>query len=242
MSTVWDELGADALTRSLRRSRLFANLAMIALGLCAVLSVAGFVSDRSYHNLIQRTLDGTTIPTLDQAAAADDRVHALALLDLGLFVLTGIVFIVWFRDAYKNVGRLGVAGLRWSSGWAVGAWLVPFLNLRRPKEMLNDMWRGSNPSMPRGSTVGTGVDRPPRLYQFWWGFWIVGWVLARFAYLKLRNASTLSGLGTATHLLMAADVVDLVGAVLAIAVVYSLSSRQHKRAAALGGPPSAASF
>ena len=116
-------------------------------------------SDRSYHNIIQGTLKAPLSPPwikppLRTIACMPSRCWT------GIFLVTGIVFIVWFRDAYKNVGRLGVAGLRWSSGWAVGAWLVPFLNLRRPKEMLNDMWRGSNPSLPRGSTVALVLTVP----------------------------------------------------------------------------------
>ncbi len=240
MSTTWQPPAASGVTEeSLRKSRLIANLVMLALALCVVLGVVRVLSDYSYGNLIQKILSGGNV-TLDQANAADHRVNTLAWVDIGLYVVTGILFIVWFRDAYRNVGRLGVSGLRWGPGWAVGAWFVPFLNLVRPKAMLNDIWRGSNPALANGTTLGERVGSPPGMYQVWWGVWIISALFGRIAYAQFNHASTPDALKSGTHMLMASDVIEIIGALLAIAVVRSLSSRQRARAAALAGSASAA--
>jgi Domain of unknown function (DUF4328) len=218
---------------SLRKSRVLAYLAMGALALCAVLGVIGVVSDYSYGNLIGRILNGGNV-TLGQANAADHRVQTIAWTEIGLYLVTAAIFIAWFHDAYKNVGRLGVNGLRWSSGWAIGAWFVPFLNLVRPKAILNDIWRGSDPKARVGSTLGWD-DSPPALYQVWWGLWILAALFDRIAYLAFNRAETPDAIRTGTHLLMASDVFEVVVAVLAILVVRSLTARQRERAAEVAG-------
>ena len=38
--------------------------------------------------------------------------------------------------------------LRYRPWWAVGAWLLPVFSLFRPKQVLNDVWRASDPHLP----------------------------------------------------------------------------------------------
>ena len=226
MTEAHGEVAPVSATRALRRTQSLAWVVMAALALNAVLSVIAFAEDRSYHNIIQRAMAGDLV-SLSQAQSADDRVHAIAWAAIALYVVTGLLFIVWFNEAYKNVSRLGVSGARWSAGWSVGAWFVPFLNLVRPKQILNDIWRGSDPRLPAGSSLSW--DNPPWLYQVWWGLWILAWVVDRVTYASLGNADTLSALSSAAYKMMLSDIVDLIGAGFAIAVVYSLTSRQRKR-------------
>jgi hypothetical protein len=68
-----------------------------------------------------------------------------------------------------------------------------------------------------------------RLDGFWCGTWILGAIVVRVAAASFGSARSLSALSTATDELMFADFVSLVAAVLAIAVVYSLTSRQRRR-------------
>jgi hypothetical protein len=203
---------------------------MGALGLSAVLSLVGLSTENSYHHLVQQAMAGQLVSP-QAAQSADHRIRSLGWMELGLFAVTGVVFIAWFRDAYTNVERLRVTGLRWSAGWAVGAWFVPFLNLVRPKAILNDIWRGSDPRLPVGGSLSK--QSAPTLYGVWWGTWILGAVVDRVAAANFGNAPTLSDLSSASQELMFADFVSLVAAVLGIAVVYSLTSRQRQRAIAL---------
>ena len=214
----------------MRQLQVLAWVVMVALGLNALLGAIGIASDISYHDLIRRALSGRYV-SLSTASSADDRVQTIARVEIGLYIVAGVLFIAWFRLAYKNVARLGVAGTRWSARWAVGGWFVPVLNLIRPKAMMNDIWRGSDPDLPIGGTLSGG--NPPWLYQVWWGVWILGWIGDRLTYRSFGNAQTLPALSTATVELTVSDAVDLIGAVVAIAVVYSLTSRQRKRASAL---------
>jgi hypothetical protein len=213
--------------RFVGRTTTLAYVAIGALGLSALASVVGLSAESSYHHLAQHAAAGQYV-SLQAAQSADHRVHSIALLKLGLLVLTGVVFIAWFRSAYTTVERLGVTGMRWSAGWAVGAWFLPVLSLVRPKAILNDMWRGSDPRLPAGGPLNR--EKPPVLYAFWWGTWLLGSLITGVAGQAFRNARTLSALSSSTGALMFSDVLTVVSAILAIAVIYSLDSRQRRRA------------
>jgi hypothetical protein len=199
---------------------------MGALCVDAVLSLVGLSAENTYHHLAQQVLAGTPI-SLQTAQSADDRVRSIGWWDLAAYAVTAVVFLAWFRDAYRSVERSGIKGLRWSAGWAVGWWFVPVLSLARPKSVLNDIWRGSDPRLRAGDSLSS--EKPPALYAFWWGAWILGAFVAEGAATEFRTATTLSGLSSATEGLMFSDFVSLVAAVLGVAVVYSLSSRQGQR-------------
>lgn len=195
-----------------------------------VLSVVAIVSDVSYHGLIGRLANGSV--SLADAQAADHRQSVIGLVQIGLFIATATLFIVWFSRAYRNLDALGVSALRWSNGWAVGGWFVPFLNLVRPKQLANDIWRGSDPERPP-STHLPREGSTPWYYEVWWGLFVVAAILSRIAYQRSQDADTPSAISSATDLLIASDIAYLVGAVLAIAVVLKTAERQRQRARAI---------
>lgn len=106
----------------------------------------------------------------------DHRYHAFetwtGLAYLGE-LLAACMFIPWFAMAYGNLRRLGVQHLRWSNGWAVGSWFVPILGLVRPKQIANDIWRGSEAGAHAGSERWKLLPVSPILH-WWWAFFLIG--------------------------------------------------------------------
>ena len=136
--------------------------ALVALvGLAAAATAASLANDR----LLSRVDDAPTSVTTAELVAADDRSTVLWILVFVSFVATGIVFIAWTRRLYRNLVPLGRMDLRFSEGWAVGAWFVPLLNLVRPKQILDDIWRGDPPGADLQSLVARqpGLTAAPRL-------------------------------------------------------------------------------
>lgn len=115
----------------------------------------------------------------DQANAS------LMLLRAPLAALTGIAFVSWMWIATANARNAG-ALVRHAPGWALGGWLVPVLNLWRPKQMIDDLWRASMPE------VDTGVDlryvRKPALVAFWWAAYLLGTFLPAIAMARAMQA------------------------------------------------------
>ena len=163
--------------------------------------------------------------------------------------LSGILFAVWFYRAYQNVLALRATG-RYSPGWAIGAWFVPILNLFRPKQIADDIWRTSDPALstePGSSWMELKVDP---LLHWWWAAWVltsvVGIVLFPIAFFGQPNASDIfsesgaNGPSFAPFIrafsmtIVASSASRIVAGLLAIRVVKVLTERQAERAAQLG--------
>lgn len=93
-----------------------------------------------------------------QIDAADTRVVVTSLLHSVTYLVAGAVFLLWFHTAYRNLEARGVA--KHTSGWAIGAWFVPFLALWRPAKMAEEL-------LGPDARVATKVA----LWS-WWGLWV----------------------------------------------------------------------
>jgi hypothetical protein len=193
--------------------------AVAALAATAILDLVAAVADWDRYRLLGRIAAGKAV-TLAEADASDRLNGVIGIVQLALFVLTAILFIRWFRRAYRNVEPLG-GDPRFSEGWAVGAWFVPILNLWRPKQIANDIWRESGPEP---------TERVPALLTFWWGLFLLGsWIDQLAARLGFGGDSA-GELQDATGAYLAGDSLDLVAAALAILVVRRLTARQQELA------------
>lgn len=81
-------------------------------------------------------------------------------------LVTAVLFVAWLHSAYGS-DRVDPGALRFSRGWTVGVWFVPFLNLVRPHGLVRDLWRGLGDRIPRSPG--------PWVITVWW----VTLVLAR---------------------------------------------------------------
>ena len=221
----------------------FKSLSSIGMWLIALLAVTVLidliviVSGISYVDLIDRIESGANV-TFEEADSADQRQGALAFVELIAFAITAVVFIIWFRRAYRNMAPLGVSWYRFKAGWAVGGWFVPFLNLVRPKQIANDIWRTSDPDLPP-RIDGPGLGRPVSpLLNWWWGvFLISGWI-ARTTITAPADDS-LDAIKTSTEMALPSSVFDAIAALLAAFVVLKITRRQHQRAASLSAAQAA---
>jgi len=156
-------------------------------------------------------------------------------------VVAAGVFIAWFSRAYKNLRRLGVQNLRYGEGWAIGAWFVPFLNWVRPKQIANDIWRGSE----------RGVDtwwqwrqvEVPSLVHWWWALFLgqgfavyLGQRLVQSGY---SDATTTFGsLSSGLSQMKSGTVIDVLGqlaALGAVVIAFNVVSQVTGRLDALRG-------
>lgn len=150
-------------------------------------------------------------------------------------LVSAVVFMAWFNRGYRNLRRLGVQSMRYGLGWAIGAWFIPIFSFFRPKQIANDVWRGSE----RGVEVSAGwrsVEVAP-LVHWWWGLFLaqgtliwVGQQLTSTGYGKLTSfggsiGSGLSQIRTGTTIEILGAILGIAAAIVAIMVVSQLSER-----------------
>jgi Protein kinase domain/Domain of unknown function (DUF4328) len=161
-----------------------------------------------------------------------------------LLLLTALVFLLWFRRAYWNLLALGAGRLRYTGGWAVWGWLVPLLSLVRPKQLLNDIWRASDPALPAGQPEAWRRRPVPSVLTWWWLVFLAS-VAARAvtteSFHGLAQVMTFGLLGRAIDLIRPtsgvqalADLLTAAAALLALRVVRMVTERQQARAERLG--------
>lgn len=210
-----------------RRARWAAGILAVSF-VADVVAVALGLSERG---LLTRLVDGEVVPP-DELSASDDRQLGIGLAQAIVLVAAAVAFLAWFFRAYTNLEALGVQRLRYGRRWSVGAWFVPILNLFRPKQIANDIWRGSDPDAAERPLAGIGSV--PALFWFWWAAFLLSGALYNAAARAELEAVVPEALLTTNGLWLAADVVGAISAPLAIAVVLRTTSRQERRAARLG--------
>ena len=204
-----------------------ASWAVIALVVVTALDVVAVWADWARYDLLGRIVNGGGY-TLAEATTSDNRQSAIALLQILALIFGAIFFIRWFLQAYRNVDALG--GTRdFTEKWAGWAWFVPILSLWRPKQIANEIWRASDPDhpdeQPTGSTPLWGV------LTLWWACWLASNFISQFGARMAFQGDTADGLRKSTAAYLVGDSIDIVAAVLAIAVILRVSARQEERAA-----------
>ncbi|MCC5477638.1 DUF4328 domain-containing protein [Streptomyces barringtoniae] len=134
-------------------------------------------------------------------------------------IATIVLFLVWFARCRRNAELLAPGRVPGSVTWAVLAWLIPVFNLWVPRGLVQDVHRASAPD-------GADAGRGDLLVNVWWAAWV--------GHAALTLAAMNLGYGTSLPLLVAAEALDLLAAVLAIAVIQRITVRQ---AAGLGAGP-----
>ncbi|MEU7131935.1 DUF4328 domain-containing protein [Streptomyces sp. NPDC046261] len=188
--------------------------------------------------------DGATSAALEQADDADDFYAGMMVLYVLVFIATAVLWVIWFRRMRLNAEAFAPGTHRFGSGWAVGSWFTPVVNLWFPKQMANDIYRASAPAGPQSAPKG--------LLNAWWVLWLaasgfsfVGSAMYSVAERKLESRHTsldsvrddIQALKTALSVSTLALLLYVVAALLALLVVRQLTRMQEQRA--LAGPQAA---
>jgi Domain of unknown function (DUF4328) len=158
--------------------------------------------------------------TPDQLASNDPMQGIVGLLQAGLGLVTGLVFLRWVYRAYKNIQGFGAEGLRFSPGWAVGYYFVPFLSLIRPAQVMSEIWRVSqdpqNWMRRRGSwLVGT-----------WWALFLLYSVATQVSLELALDGSTSDQWWLAAIFAILGDLFSVPLSILALHLVTEIYRRQ----------------
>jgi hypothetical protein len=214
-----------------------------AIGTLAAVMVADVVviwSDLLEIQLMNRLHENGELYTaltdraFEDVEANDDRQLVVIGAWAAAWIVAVFFFIRWFWSAYSNLRVLGQPHTRFHPAWAIVSWFVPIFNLWRPKQMANDIWRGSRPDAPAIASDDWKDVPAPALLACWWGAWLVSSSLSNYGGRLWWNADTVESVRTAAKVDVAATSLEFVTAVLAIAVIRKLTAAQLERAGGIG--------
>jgi uncharacterized protein DUF4328 len=198
------------------RRRARATLAL--LGITIGLLIGSLLAEAAQRVLLNR---GVGQISLSEWQTSSSLIVDLSYLEIGLYLITAVAFLMWLHRCYRSLVELGVQGMRFTPGWAVGYWFIPVLSLFRPKQIMDDLWRATAPQ-------DAGTEPAKRsLTAFWWGTLIASAVVSRVA--PGAHAETIGDLKHYNTWLIVSDLLELTAAVLAYRLVSSLTDRQELR-------------
>lgn len=149
----------------------------------------------------------------------------VALLQLVVFLVAGVLFLRWTYLTSANARAFGAQGLRYGPGLAVGSYFIPIANLAMPLQSLRDVWKAS--VEPRDWEVVA----VPALLGFWWFFWLTSNIAGIVAF-RMEGDETLGTARTVETLTMVSDGLTVAASLLLALVVRRLTELQQMRAAA----------
>jgi hypothetical protein len=191
--------------------------------LCAAVVLAAALANRI--SVIEDFRAGRFADIIGRAEDADDFVSGSAVF-YGLTQLAIVVlFIVWQFRVAKNDEALDRPRPRFGPGWSIGAWFIPLANLVIPVLIVQDLWRGANPSTPRGDPAWRSA-RGSWLVGVWWAAWVVSLLRYVAPNAGFNDSGSLDDLEGSNVIALVGVVATAIAAVLAAFVVWSLSRRQ----------------
>lgn len=231
------EIGDPFLKNELTEFRSLRPLGLVVkllLGCDMGLSLMLLASNVIHYRLVTRFQAGVPVPD-----ALWDRLETwqtiLGVVHFLFYVVTAIVFIIWFHRAYLNLKPLTAHPLQHPSAWAIGGWFVPFLNLVRPVQIAQEIWRGSDPDAAVPGEFAHPASPNSALIGFWWAVWLINNIISHFAMRMSLDARNAEAILSATVANIIAGIGTVIAAALAFAVVARISSRQTQRFEALRG-------
>ena len=206
-----------------RSPRKRAWVVTFVLGLFGLVLVGSVVSSLMESQLIRAVQAGETI-TMAEALRNDFRQTLVGALYLVMGVVAAIVFLFWIHRVSWNIRHLRLSSealARYTPGWAIGWWFIPFMSLWKPYQVMREIWTRSHPERVRS-----------RLMLVWWIAWVVSSILAnRFFFDSLFGTSQMSLSQLAQHNLtgLIVDVGSLLAGLLVLVLVWQISNAQDRK-------------
>ena len=191
--------------------------ASIAIDLIAVLS--GVLQ---YRLLSDFNLGVYSSEALATAAAEsnDNRQQVIGFLQISIFIVTTIPFVMWIYRANFNARQLGAQGMQFSPGWSIGYYFIPILWFWKPYQAMREIWQASK-DPASWATVQRGSILP-----WWWFFFLADSMLGQVASRISSQAKEINELIISTGILIAYDLVSIPAAIFALVLVKQIYEMQ----------------
>jgi hypothetical protein len=156
-----------------------------------------------------------------ESATNDLRQGLVGLGSLAVTIVTGVAFLMWIYRANLNCRGFGALGMKFTPGWSVGYYFIPFFNLVRPYQAMKEIWKIShNPR--RWETQSEGA-----LLGTWWALWLLHGFVGQVAFRLSVRADSVDLLQTSTAVSVLTGMIGIPLCFVAIRLIRTISSGQE---------------
>jgi hypothetical protein len=207
---------------NLRYNGYRAKTAVTLIWIVMFLDIISFISGYFQLNLILRVEDGVAV-SASEIDSNDTREQGIAIFYLIAYIISGIVFIQWFRRAYFNLHQKKEF-LSFSEGWAAGSWFVPIVSLYRPLQIMKELYEETRDFViSKGETFSK--DLTTNFLGLWWTLWIVNNLIGQIIF--RIDADTLPVLKGVTLLSLAGNAIGIILAFVTVKVIRDYAEAEE---------------
>lgn len=199
-----------------KRTKNAILLIWIILGIHTISIISSFLQ----LNLLQNAAIGNEISDTE-ANMNDIREQTIGVLFLIAFIISGITFIQWFRRAYFNLHLLNKR-LNYNEGWAAGSWFVPFLNLFRPYQIMQELYHETRLILLRNKTNFNSTFSSKYL-GWWWALWVFSGIFGRSIQSYSNTAQSIDQLIWITFASLISGIIGIFLSLITIKVIKDYS-------------------
>ena len=192
------------------------------LGVTAAVDLFALGADLYMYDVTGDLAGGETgTGVWDRSDRADMLTGVAGVAQIVATLACAVVFVIWLWRVRRNAEVFDPDGHHKARAWVIAGWVVPIASLWYPRRVVVDIWDASS----------TG-DKPDghALINAWWTLWLLSITVGEFLYTAFDDAHTAQEIHDSVTLAMVADVLDLVAALLAAAVVLRLTRMQDDKA------------
>lgn len=207
----------------------FARICLIALIAAEILSTISTVMEYQLVHAIQNHTANLSTLQAD-AEASDARQRIVSAITLLVYIATAGGVLRWIHQSNANLHARASAALEYTPGWAVGWYFIPFANLWKPFQVMQEIWRASFD--PQNKDV-----KVPALLPAWWVLWLVTNIVSNISF-RLSLADDIDLLVASNVTSLISSLTDIPTALLLIAIIGRVTEAQMRLpAVAASGPP-----
>lgn len=155
-----------------------ANYAELLMKITLVTSVVVLLLD-IYQSKVLTDINSGEIVALEFY----DRVDMIFLIgswvNIVAMIVCAVYFIMWFRRAYFNLHVLS-SGLKYSEGWAAGAWFIPIFYWFGPYHIATDLFSKTENMLAEKGIIEKDKTKHT-VKGSWWACWITGLILGNIS-------------------------------------------------------------
>jgi serine/threonine protein kinase len=212
-----------------------AQIVTVLLSLAMVIHVINLIIDVVISNAIDDAsgyYGVLGVDTIQGFSGLKGATIALEFVSGPVAIGLAVMWLVWFWRTRVNAESFSPGRIRYAEGMAVGGWLIPFVNLIIPKQVINDIWTASNPAVPQWYGYGPRPTSQRGLVNGWWTMWLIYFFFGTFSsYESWYDASSIEDAEGTIALALFTDFFCIPAAILALILVSRLTTIQDARLA-----------
>lgn len=168
------------------------------------------------------------IYSINSPSSADSALFVKDIIlgfNLFIFITAFVLFLMWFRRAYKNIQIIGYE-IKHTDGWAVGGFFVPIISLYYPYNIMTEIWQKM-----KLTAEGNGIKHYLKggIHGWWWFFWIVSFIGYYFSF-KMEMRGEIENVTTTIPTFgdVFLNIIDVLHALFTVLVIKNLRDTEKE--------------